>query len=480
MERKDSFGKEQILHWLEAHQKDFIDISNGIWEYAESRFQEQQSSALQCRYLEQAGFTVRKNLAGEETAFLAEYGRGKPVIAFLGEFDALEGLSQKADLSAPEPVVSGGNGHGCGHNLLGAASMAAAAALKVYLEQTGVPGTVRYYGCPAEENAGGKAYLVRDGYFDDCDLALTWHPATVNRVLGHGSLANFRVFFTFHGISAHAAGAPHLGRSALDAVELMNVGVNYMREHMIDEARVHYAVTDTGGNAPNVVQPRAQVLYAIRAPRVGQVKELYERVCDIARGAALMTQTTVEIRQVAAYSDYIGNDSLAQVLQRNLESRLPLAYTREEQAYAERFHAAITELDKANLKSNTVKLMGKELAAAHSEDAIMNFAVPYDPHASSGGSTDVGDVSWVVPTGQVNTATWAYGTAGHSWQVTAQGKSSNAHKAMFLAAETLALTGLEYLTDDKLLQAAKAAWLEALDGETYPNPLPPDVKPAVW
>jgi len=472
--------RKYFSDFIERKATDFTNISDEIWGFAEPRFQEYKSSQLQQDYMKEQGFKVTVDLAGEETAFIAEYGSGKPVIAFLGEFDSLSGLSQEADVAAHTPIVPGGEGHGCGHQLLGAAALAATVALKELMVEKNLPGTIRYYGCPAEENAGGKGYLVRDGYFNDCDLALTWHPGTVNKVTGSGSLANFRVFFDFHGTSSHAAGAPHLGRSALDAVELMNVGVNYMREHMISDARVHYAVTDTGGKAPNVVQSYAQVLYAIRAPKVTLVKELFERVSDIARGAALMTQTKVDIRQVAAYSDYIGNDSIAEKLDANLDYFLPHDYSKQELEYAEKFRSVITDLDRANIKSFAENLLGKQKAKEIVDEPIFNFRAPYNPVARAGGSTDVGDVSWVVPTGQFSAATWAAGTAGHSWQVVAQGKSSIAHKGMLLAAKVLACTGYEYLTDMGLVEEAKKTWLEMLDGETYPNPLPPDLKPGQW
>lgn len=304
---------------------------------------------------------MKADLAGEETAFIAEAGQGKPVIAFLGEFDALSSLQQEADETERRPIPGKENGHGCGHHLLGTASVAAADALKSYMEAHNLSGTVRYYGCPAEENAGGKAYLVRDGYFKDCDIAVTWHPYTLNKVMkGNHHLANFRVFFTFRGISAHAAAAPELGRSALDAVEIMDIGVNYMREHMIDEARVHGAITNSGGIAPNVIPSEAQILYAIRAPKVTQVKKLYERMCDIAKGAALITGTTVEIKQVAAYSNVINNDTLADLMEENLEHFVPIGYTEEEKEYAKKFQQVITDLDREGLKTMASVLGGKE------------------------------------------------------------------------------------------------------------------------
>ena len=472
--------REELSAIIEEKRQEFIDLSDQIWEYAESRFQEFRSVALQIEYFEKNGFRINRSIGGGETAFYAECGEGKPVIGFLGEYDALSGLSQKADVAHRDPITPGADGHGCGHNLLGAGNVAAVVALKEYMEKHNVPGTVRYYGCPAEENAGGKAFMVRDGAFDDCDLALTWHPGGGSCVInGTGSLANFRVFFTFHGKSSHAAGAPHLGRSALDAVELMNVGVNYMREHMIDQARIHYAVTNSGGTAPNVVQAEAQVLYAIRAPRVQQVKELYERVCKVAQGAALMTETTVEIRQVAAYSDYVGNDVISDRMEENMKAFLPIGYTEEEYAYAKKFQETMSEIEANNLRERKKKLLGKvdpELL----EKPIWDFLPPGSNRPSSKGSTDVGDVSWVVPTAWCHIPTLAIGPAGHSWQTVAQGKSSIAHKGMLMAGKVLASTAMDFFTDPALVEKAKENWLLHLDGETYPNALPADAKPEIW
>ena len=467
---------EELACLIEKRQDEFMKLSDDIWDFAESRFEEHKSAAAQIEYLKSLGFKITQGLGGAETAFVAEAGNGKPVIAFLGEYDALSGLSQEADVDCHTPIVEGGIGHGCGHNLLGVGNVAAVVALKEYIEEKGICGTIRYYGCPAEENAGGKAFMVRDGCFDDCDIALTWHPAWQNAVRANGSLANFRVFFTFHGKSAHAAGSPHLGRSALDAVELMNVGVNYMREHMIDQARVHYAVTNTGGTAPNVVQSEAQVLYAIRAPRVQQVKELYDRVCKIAQGAALMTETEVEIKQVAAYADYIGNDIIADRLREHMKAMLPIGYTDEEMAYAEKFNKVITELDVLNLKNTAKKYAGKD-SAKLLEQSIWDFLVP---DFTTGGSTDVGDVSWVCPTGWFSGLTLAAGTPSHAWQTTAQGKGPVAHKGMLFAGKVLAATAYDFLTNPELVKKAHEAWLENLDGEVYPNALPKDAKPEVW
>ncbi|MBR0139914.1 MAG: amidohydrolase [Firmicutes bacterium] len=467
----------EISALLEGRKEEFFELSDRIWDFAESRFQEFQSSRLDAEYLKSQGFKVKLGVADEDTALVAEYGSGKPVIGFLGEYDALSGLSQQADVSEHCPIEAGADGHGCGHNLLGTADLAAAVAVKELIEQGRIKGTVRFYGCPAEENAAGKSFMVRAGLFDDCDICLTWHPGWANQVNGNGSLANIRVFYTFHGLSSHAAGAPQLGRSALDAVELMDVGVNYMREHMSDEARIHYAITDTGGTAPNVVQARAQVLYAIRAPRMGEVMELFGRVSDCAKGAALMTQTKVDIRQVSACYDCIGNDVIADRFMVHMDEILPIEYTEEELAYAKRFQEAITELDRSSLKAKAKKVAGKD-AAKLLEQPIWNFRLP--GYVKNGGSTDVGNVSWVVPTAQFGIATLAAGTPGHAWQVVAQGKGSVAKKGMLAAAKLLAVTACDFFADEALVKAAKAELAQRLEGETDPNALPRDLKPEIW
>ena len=469
--------RDELIALIEENRKAYTDMSDAIWGYAEPRFQEYKSSELQQEYMKSRGFSVKADLAGEETAFIAEFGSGKPVIAFLGEFDALSALQQEADKTERSPIEGMTNGHGCGHHLLGTGSLAAVDALKTYMEQNNLSGTIRYYGCPAEENAGGKAYLVRDGYFDDCDVALTWHPFAINKAMKGGyHLANFRAFFTFHGISSHAAGAPELGRSALDAVEVMDIGVNFMREHMIDAARVHGAITNSGGIAPNVIPSEAQILYAIRAPKVTQVKQLFDRMCDIAKGAALITGTTVDIKQVAAYSDIVNNDTLNELVEENLKYIVPIGYTEEELEYARKFQEVTTVLDKEGLKFMAGELGKKDQLP----NPVWDFIVEKNTRFGGGGSSDVGDVSWVVPTGQVYTSCYAAGTAMHSWQATAQGKSSIAHKGMLAAAKVMACVGAELLMDPAKVEKAKADWKEELNGEVYPNPLPAGAKPEIW
>ena len=473
--------RQIIDRMIEEQRKSYTDISDQIWDFAESRFEEVRSSKVQQEYLQSRGFRIQADLAGEATAFIAEWGSGKPIIAYVGEFDALSSLQQEADKTERSPIPGKVNGHGCGHHLLGTGSLAAADALKTYMEENGIAGTVRYYGCPAEENAGGKAYLVRDGYFNDCDVALSWHPHTTNKVTGADRfLANFRAFFTFHGISSHAAGAPELGRSALDAVEMMDIGVNFMREHMIDAARIHGAITNTGGIAPNVIPSEAQVLYAIRAPKITQVKALFDRMCDIAEGAALITGTTVTVRQVSAYSNVVHNETMGKIMDEHLHAFVPMRYTEEELQYAEGFKAVITDLDKEGLKSTIAQLGDRERRKELQQMPMLDFVLDRRSMIGGGGSTDVGDVSWVVPVGQANVNCFAAGTALHSWQAVAQGKSSIAHKGMLTAAKVLACTGVELLLKPELLAQVKQDWVDELDGEVYPNPLPKDLKPEIW
>jgi aminobenzoyl-glutamate utilization protein B len=467
---------------LVEHKRDlFIEANDQIWAFAEPRFQEVKSAKLLAELLESQGFKTTWGIGGADTAFMSQWGEGKPVIGFLGEYDALSGLSQQADVAVHTPIEEGGQGHGCGHHTLGAGSAGAAVALKDYMTEAGLKGTVRFYGCPAEENAGGKAFMVRDGAFDGCDIAITWHTGTSTGLQPTGLLANFRVFYTFKGTSAHAAGAPHLGRSALDAVEIMNVGVNYMREHMISDARVHYAVTDTGGTAPNVVQSRAQVLYAIRAPKVTDVQELKRRIDNIARGAALITETEVEIKQVSAYTNYLANSVVGAEMQKYMEAlHHTLTYTDEELVYLQKFKDATPEADIQNYKALAQQYLGLKGAEleAHMQKPISDVLFTRYPKGS--GSTDVGDVSWVVPTAWCFVSCYSMGCTGHSWLETAQGKSSVTHKGMLYASKVMALTGLSFILDPTLVDKARIALLEELDGQVYKSPLPEGYKPEIW
>lgn len=460
-----------ISNIIEKKKDEIIELSDQIWACPELHFVEYQSSRYILNALEKEGFDIEEKVAGLETAFVASFGNGKPVIAILGEFDALPGLSQKKGISSENPIEEGGNGHGCGHNLLGAGSFAAAVAVKEYMDEKGLDGTVRYYGCPAEENGSGKAFMARAGLFDDVDLALSWHPKTIPGLMHASTLANYSVTFKFDGKSAHAAAAPHLGRSALDAVELMNVGVNYLREHMIPEARVHYAVTDTGGSSPNVVQAHAEVMYLIRAPHKKQVEELYERVHNIAKGAALMTETTFETEFVGTASNLIPNRTLAEVMYKHLTAIGTPSYDAEDQQFARDIQATLSEedinADLAGLDSETVKQLRNK--------AIVDIIPPLAEESALIGSTDVGDVSWIAPTMQCITACWALGTPFHTWQVVSQGAMPIAHKGMLQAGKVIAATAIDAMENEAIIEKAKAEWKERLDGETYVSFIPEDV-----
>jgi aminobenzoyl-glutamate utilization protein B len=395
------------------------------------------------------------------------------VIAILGEYDALPGLSQEAGIAEPKPVPGETRGHGCGHNLLGAGAMLAATAVKDFLAANGMPGRVRYYGCPAEEGGAAKGFMVRDGAFDDVDIAISWHPDYFAGVIEALSLANTRIDFTFTGRAAHAAATPHLGRSALDAVELMNVGVNYMREHMPSDARIHYAYLDAGGIAPNVVQAKAKVRYLIRAASVLELRPLVERVRRIADGAALMTETQVQAEVVSAVCDLLGNTPLEGAMQRNLDRLGPPVFTEQDRAFAQAIQDTLTDADVA-------AAYRRHGLAARRDKPLHDGIVPQaEKSVALVGSTDVGDVSQKVPTVQARGATWAVGTPFHSWQAVAQGKSPMAHTAMAHVAKVMAGTALDALRDPSLIAAAKEDLRRRMGGRPYESPLPKEAKPAL-
>lgn len=464
--------RKAVSNIIEEQKEKWTTLSDKIWEVPELFFEEHQSSAYLSEALEKEGFAVERGVAGLETAFVASFGTGKPVVAILGEFDALAGLSQKKGVSRHEPIEEGGNGHGCGHNLLGTGSFAAAAAIKTYMEENDIKGTVRFYGCPAEEAGSGKAFMTRAGLFDDADVAFSWHPWDVPGLMDVKTLANYATLFKFKGKSAHAAAAPHLGRSALDAVELMNVGVNYLREHMIQEARIHYAVTDTGGTSPNVVQANAAVSYLIRAPEKGDVQDLYERVYDIARGAALMTGTTFEVEFVGTASNLIPNQVLADVMHENLANIELPTYDEQELRFAREIRETLTENDVNNAYVGRDRQTVKKLK----ERTIADFIPPQNQiEAVLSGSTDVGDVSWVVPTMQCLTTCFAIGTPLHTWQAVSQGATSIAHKGMLQASKVMAATALQMMENPELIERAKEELKERLEGQVYESLIPATV-----
>lgn len=461
----------EIPHLVERHQDDLIALANTVWGMPETLYAEYRSCAEHTAVLRAKGFRVTTDVAGLPTAVTGEAGEGGPVIAILGEFDALPGLSQVAGVDHREEVEPGGHGHGCGHNLLGSAALLAACAIKDWLEATGTPGRVRYYGCPAEEGGAAKTFMVRDGAFDDVDAAITWHPSGVTRVDDPLALANTRMDFHFSGRAAHAAQAPHLGRSALDAVELMSVGVNYLREHAPQDARIHYAYLDAGGRAPNVVQARAAVRYSIRALGLHDMLALVERVKKVAEGAALMTETEVEFRMFAAVSNHFENLTMDRTMQQALDELGGVPFDEDDRAYAARIRATLGAQDIASAWSVINE-------PPRDDVALCDWVVPMRPGgAVLIGSTDVGDVTWKVPTTEVLVATAAIGTPLHSWQMTAQGLSGAAHKGMTHAAKAMGRLAQILISDPARLAEARAEHAAKLAVTPYVCPMPADHPP---
>ena len=422
--------QQEILASLRSRAGELAALSRQIWDRPETAFEEVFAARTLAGYLAEQGFSVRENIGGLSTAFSASWGEGKPVVAFLGEYDALPGLSQKAGEVVRRAVVPGGAGHGCGHNLLGVGAAGAAVAVKEHLAAAGLPGTVVFFGCPAEEQGAGKAVMTGAGAFDGVDACFTWHPDTRNCVVGTPSLANIILRARFRGKASHAAAAPELGRSALDACELMNVGANYLREHVDSAVRFHYAYTDCGGGSPNTVPATAELLYYVRAPRIAQARETAERLRSIARGAALMTETKLTWRVECEMLDYIPNDALSRILDRALRDAGGPVFDEQDRRSAAAYGLAEEPLDGA--------------------------VGPYvlSPVCRSV-STDVGNVSQLVPTAQLFTACFAKGTPFHSWQATAQAAAPAAVKGMLAAAGALALAGAAVMDDPVLLDGVK-------------------------
>lgn len=464
-------NSDPIWAYADAKKQAFAELADRVWATPELCYGEYRSVAEHTRMLHEQGFRVTENLAGLPTAVMGEAGDGGPVIAILGEFDALPGLSQEAGIAEPRPLPGNGNGHGCGHNLLGSAALLAATALKDWLAATGRKGRVRYYGCPAEEGGAAKSFMVRAGAFDDVDAAITWHPDTFTRVWEPLSLANMRIDFTFHGRASHASAAPHLGRSALDAIELMNVGANYMREHMPADARVHYAILDAGGVAPNVVQAKATVRYLVRAKELPGLLTLIERVKKIAEGAALMTETRVEAKIVSAVSNLLANTPLEDAMAAAFERLGGVPFDAADRAFAAEIQATLTAGD-IESDYRSVGLPVEENRPLC--DTVVPRFLKGEPMI---GSTDVGDVSWKVPLVQALVACQAIGTPGHSWQVTAQGKTPAAHKGMVHAAKIMAATAVDVICDETLLARAKKDFLARTEKTPYVCPMPEEVQP---
>tara|TARA_R110000787_G_scaffold8528_9_gene28904 strand:+ start:7915 stop:9342 length:1428 start_codon:yes stop_codon:yes gene_type:complete len=438
-----SKSDQAVIDSVDARYDQTSAIAKQIWDWAEVGYQEEKSSGLLQSTLKDAGFRIEAGVADIPTAFVASYGSGEPVIAVLAEFDALPGINQDASPDRA-PIEGKTAGHACGHNLFAAGSVGAALAIRDWLEKTGTPGTIRLYGTPAEEGGSGKVYMVRDGLFDDVDIALHWHADDENSAAASTSLANRSAKFRFHGVSAHAAGAPERGRSALDGVESFDYMVNMMREHVPQDARIHYVIT-SGGVAPNVVPDFAEVFYYVRHPDAEGVEEIWGRLEDAARGAALGTGTTVDWEIIHGNNPLLVNETLAKMMDSKLREVGGITYTPEEEAFAEEIY----------------KSFSKPGLPLGSESEIQPYEV-----SLGYGSTDVGDVSYAVPTVGLRTATWVPGTSAHSWQATAASGMSIGYKGAQVAAKTLTLAAIELYKDPKLRKAAREEF-EAARGENY-------------
>ena len=442
-------GEEETLHFLDQRYEQIADIAQSLWDYAEMGYQEEQSSRLLQETLKAQGFKIERGVAKIPTAFVASWGKGKPVIGILAEFDALPGISQAA-IPVRQAIEGKAAGHACGHNLFGAGSVGAAIAVKQWLENTGGKGTIRLYGTPAEEGGSGKVYMVREGLFDDVDFALHWHPDSANSASAIITLANRSAKFRFHGVSAHAASAPQYGRSALDGVEAFNHMVNMMREHIPQEARIHYVIT-SGGSAPNVVPDYAEVFYYVRHPTAKGVQEIWTRLENAAQGGALGTGTEVDWEIIHGNYPLLINEKLARMVNEKLQFVGGVTYNEAEQAFAEKIYAT---------------LQGEPYLPLGSESVIQPYEVIQDY-----GSTDVGDVSVTVPTVGLNTATFVPGTFLHSWQAVAAGGMSIGYKGAHVASKVLALTAIELFENPTLRKAARKEFEQRRGNDFIYKPL---------
>jgi len=447
-------GEDTVLSHVAAHADRFGIISRQIWESPEIGFHEQKSSALLRDELRAAGFRIQDGVAGMPTAFTAEWGSGQPVIAILGEFDALPGMSQK-DVPHAEAIVAGAPGHGCGHNLLGTASALAAVAVKEEMQARGLKGTVRFYGTPAEEGGGGKIYMLHAGLFRDVDVALTWHPGDANQVNLQSSLANNGARFRFYGTAAHAAAAPERGRSALDGALVMLNAVEFLREHVPQETRIHYIITN-GGSAPNIVPAFAEVSLIARNPDAITLNGIWERILKCAQAGALATETRMETVQGTNYANLLPNDTLSAVVARNMRKAGGYEYTAEERQFALEMQKT---LPSASSRPGPDQLLTEMIEGVWSV------------------STDVGDVSWNVPTVNFNAATFVPGAVPHTWQSAACAGTTIGRKGMLVAARTLALSTLELLEQPREIEAAKADFAKRKAGRSWVTRIAAGAKP---
>lgn len=463
-------AKMTALRWIQEHARELRHLCDQVWDYSEVSLQEHQSAELLAGYLEKQGFQIERGVAGMPTAFVATYGVGKPVVGLLGEYDALPGLSQ-AKSPTRAPLTEGGPGHGCGHNLLGTGSLAAAVAVKEAIAAGQVEGQVRFYGCPAEETLVGKVFMARAGLFHDLDAAITWHPMSVNSVWEANTLAMNSAMFTFQGVTAHAAANPDMGRSALDGVELMNIGVNFLREHMPPDARIHYVITN-GGGEPNVVPGTATVWYYVRAPRRADVDALYARVVDCAKGAALMSGTNFSVDFLTGCYDFLPNLTLGKAAVANLKQVGAPQFSAEDEAFARELNQSFA----AGQKAAAIRSLG--IQGIKEEDLFhITVAETWGRGRVGHGSTEVGDVSYITPTVQVVAACYPLGVAGHSWQMTASVGLNVGFKGMISAAGAMALTAIDVLADADLRAQMRREFEEATAGTPYRTPLPEGAEP---
>lgn len=471
--------QKNAIKYIDENAGIFTGVSDAVWAKPELSLKEFESAKLYCDTLRKYGFEVTEGLAGVATAFCGRYGSGRPVIGILGEFDALSGLSQAAGCSEHKPLVEGAPGHGCGHNMLGAGALGAAFAVKDYLEKSDKPGTVIFYGCPGEEGGAGKAFMAREGMWRELDCALTWHPSDVNEVVTGTNNSSIQVLYKFHGVSAHAAGDPENGRSALDAVELMNTGVQYLREHMTSDCRVHYAIIDAGGVSPNVVQSEASVLYMVRANKVRDSVKLLARVDKIAQGAALMTETGFDRQFIDGTAELVPNYTLEELLYRIFnEVGLP-EYSAEEKALAEALRKTYDVPTAPGIAAGFDADIAADVAERTNglSDALCGFIMPeYHSAGFVAGSTDVGDVSWQTPAAQVHCVTFPFGAAGHSWQNVSCGGTSLGHKGLINAAKIIACAAIELMNDPETLQKARDEFARRTKSG-YVCPIEPDAVP---
>lgn len=473
--------KAQALSVVDQYKDQLCAVSDNLWDHPETGFHETYAADLYCTTLEAFGFQVERNLAGIPTAFSGTFGEGGPVIGFLGEFDALPGLSQQESALTKCPVQEGAPGHGCGHNLLGVGSMAAALAVKSYLQENKLPGTVKFFGCPAEEGGSGKGFMARSGVFQNVDLAFSWHPGEVNSVSTEGTMSNYQICYHFYGVSSHAAMAPEMGRSALDALELMNMGVQFLREHVPTDTRIHYAITNTGGSAPGTVQPYAEAMYLLRAVHPDQLIDLYERVNQIAKGAAMMTGTTVKIEFIKACSNVLINQELNRVMQKNLEEVPGADFDADDFQLARQYQQTFTK-GKTYYDTLVEEVTDPEQKArllAKADEPIHGGVMPLAQERQGFVSSDVGDVSWNCPVAQINAATMPAGVAMHSWQMVAVGKTPMAKKGMLYAAKVMAASAIDVLEDPSVVQRAKEELQRRTGGKPYCSPIPPEIQPKI-